>query len=208
MKKFGYVLAALGAIAVAAPSIASAETVVIKRGDRHHFSDRHHFGARAEFREHRDRGWHRGWRHHRARQGGDHQEASSRLLRTTRKWPRKGPFSFGPAYDTVILRGSPKWLVPQDDEPVQSHAGAKPGFTKRLSFGSAAMAFLSSSSSFSFSASRLACWLSARDAFGIAATPSWSSSHFSATCAALAPCLWPIAISVSSEAVRPCASGA
>jgi hypothetical protein len=66
MKKFGYVLAALGAIAVAAPSIASAETVVIKRGDRHHFSDRHHFGARAEFREHRDRGWHRGWRHHRA----------------------------------------------------------------------------------------------------------------------------------------------
>ncbi len=32
MKKFGYVLAALGAIVVAAPSIASAETVVIKRG--------------------------------------------------------------------------------------------------------------------------------------------------------------------------------
>ncbi len=32
MKKFGYVIAALGAIAVAAPTIASAETVVIKRG--------------------------------------------------------------------------------------------------------------------------------------------------------------------------------
>ena len=32
MKKFGYVLAALGAIVIAAPSIASAETVVIKRG--------------------------------------------------------------------------------------------------------------------------------------------------------------------------------
>ena len=30
MKKLGYVIAALGAIAVAAPSIASAETVVIK----------------------------------------------------------------------------------------------------------------------------------------------------------------------------------
>jgi hypothetical protein len=57
MKKFGYIIAALGAIAVAAPSIASAETVVIKRGG-HHWN-----GARAEFREHRDRGWHEGWRH-------------------------------------------------------------------------------------------------------------------------------------------------
>ena len=57
MKKFGYVIAALGAIAIAAPSIASAETVVIKRGGGHHY------GARAEFREHRDRGWHEG-RHH------------------------------------------------------------------------------------------------------------------------------------------------
>jgi hypothetical protein len=58
MKKLGYIIAALGAIAVAAPSIASAEDVVIKRGGEHH-----HFGARAEFREHRDRGWHEGWRH-------------------------------------------------------------------------------------------------------------------------------------------------
>jgi hypothetical protein len=49
MKKFGYVIAALGAIAIAAPSIASAETVVIKRGDHHHF------GARTEM--HRDHGW-------------------------------------------------------------------------------------------------------------------------------------------------------
>ena len=61
MKKFGYVLAAVGAIVIAAPSIASAETVVIKRGGYHHG-----YGARAEFREHRDRGWHRGWYgHHR-----------------------------------------------------------------------------------------------------------------------------------------------
>ena len=36
MKKLGYVIAALGAIAIAAPSIASAETVVIKRGGDHH----------------------------------------------------------------------------------------------------------------------------------------------------------------------------
>jgi hypothetical protein len=59
MKKLGYAIAALGVIAVAAPSIASAETVVIKRGGYHHGWDR----ARAEYRMHR--GWHEGWhRHH------------------------------------------------------------------------------------------------------------------------------------------------
>jgi hypothetical protein len=52
MKKFGYILAALGAIAIAAPSIASAETIVIKRGGHHGG-----YGARAEM--HRDHGWHR-----------------------------------------------------------------------------------------------------------------------------------------------------
>ena len=62
MKKFGLMLAALGAIVIAAPSIASAETVVIKRGGYH---QGHHqgYGARAEFRGHRDRGWHRGQGH-------------------------------------------------------------------------------------------------------------------------------------------------
>jgi hypothetical protein len=64
MKRFGYVIAALGAIAIAAPSIASAETVVIKKHERH-FGD-HRFGPRAEFRVHRDRGWHEGWRHRHA----------------------------------------------------------------------------------------------------------------------------------------------
>jgi hypothetical protein len=49
MKKFGYVIAALGAIAIAAPSIASAETIVVKHRDH----DR--IGARAEM--HRDHGW-------------------------------------------------------------------------------------------------------------------------------------------------------
>jgi hypothetical protein len=53
MTKLGYVIAALGAIAVAAPSIASAETVVVRHGDHHGY------GARAEVREHRDHGWHR-----------------------------------------------------------------------------------------------------------------------------------------------------
>ena len=61
MKKFGYVLAALGAIIVAAPSIASAETVVIKRGGYH--GQHHGYGARAEYRGHRGRGYHRGRGH-------------------------------------------------------------------------------------------------------------------------------------------------
>jgi hypothetical protein len=60
MKKFGLVLAALGAIIIAAPSMASAETVVIKRGGGY---DHHHgYGARAQM--HRDRGYHRGHRGH------------------------------------------------------------------------------------------------------------------------------------------------
>jgi hypothetical protein len=41
MKKLGYVIAALATIAIAAPSIASAETVVVRHGDMH-----------------RDHGWH------------------------------------------------------------------------------------------------------------------------------------------------------
>ena len=53
MKKFGYMIAAVGALAIAAPSIASAEKIVIKEGHGHHG-----YGARAEF--HRDHGWHRG----------------------------------------------------------------------------------------------------------------------------------------------------
>lgn len=57
MKKLGYVVAALGALAIVAPTMANAEAIVIKSG--HH----HGYGARAEFREHRDHGWHRGWHH-------------------------------------------------------------------------------------------------------------------------------------------------
>jgi hypothetical protein len=60
MKRFAYIVAALGALVIAAPSIASAETVIIKkRGYHHHHHP--HYGARAEYRH--DRGWHRGWRH-------------------------------------------------------------------------------------------------------------------------------------------------
>ena len=53
MKKFGYLVAAVVAVGLVAPSIASAETVVVKHGD-------HDRGARAEYREHRDHGY----RHH------------------------------------------------------------------------------------------------------------------------------------------------
>jgi hypothetical protein len=61
MKKLGYIIAALGALTIAAPSIASAETVVIKKRGYHMGHHHHHHGARAEFR--RDRGWYRGHRH-------------------------------------------------------------------------------------------------------------------------------------------------
>ena len=69
MRKLSLVLAALATIAVAAPTIASAEDfgVGVRVGrdrDRGEFRDRDDFrGARAEFRDHdRDRDWrHRGW---------------------------------------------------------------------------------------------------------------------------------------------------
>jgi hypothetical protein len=57
MRKLGLVIAALGALAVAVPSIASAETVIIKRGGHHHGWH----GARAQV--HHDHGRHYGWRH-------------------------------------------------------------------------------------------------------------------------------------------------
>ena len=62
MKKLGYVLAALGAIIIAAPSVASAQTVVIKRGGHGMHQG---YGARAQMHRgwHGDRRWHRGDRH-------------------------------------------------------------------------------------------------------------------------------------------------
>jgi hypothetical protein len=67
MKKFGLVIAALGALVIAAPSIASAQTVVIKRGGGYNGDHHRGYGARAEYRGHRDRGYHRGWHGHRDR---------------------------------------------------------------------------------------------------------------------------------------------
>jgi hypothetical protein len=70
MKKLGLITMAVAAIAIAAPSVASAEKIVIKRGGEHHYGARadkvvikrgHREGARAEFRGgYHDRGWHRG----------------------------------------------------------------------------------------------------------------------------------------------------
>jgi hypothetical protein len=57
MRKIGLVVAALGAAAVVLPSIASADTVVIKK--KYHRP----FDARAEYREHRGFGMHEGFRH-------------------------------------------------------------------------------------------------------------------------------------------------
>jgi hypothetical protein len=51
MKKLGYVVAAIATIAIAAPSIASAETVVVKHGGMHRDHGWHH-------------GWHRDYHHH------------------------------------------------------------------------------------------------------------------------------------------------
>ena len=62
MKKLGYVIAALGALIIAAPSIASAETVVIKRGG-YHGHHHHRLWRTCRISRHRDRGYHRGWRH-------------------------------------------------------------------------------------------------------------------------------------------------
>jgi Ni/Co efflux regulator RcnB len=62
MRKFGFVIAAAAALAIAVPSMASAQTVVIKTGERGmHRGHHNHYGARAQ--AHRHHGWHRGHGH-------------------------------------------------------------------------------------------------------------------------------------------------
>jgi hypothetical protein len=59
MKKLSYVLAALATLAVAAPTVASAEGFSVRiGGDRDYYRDRDYYGPRAGFY---DRGWHHGW---------------------------------------------------------------------------------------------------------------------------------------------------
>jgi hypothetical protein len=62
MKKICLMIAALATIVIAAPSIADAQTVVIKRGGHHHGYGHHGYGARADM--HRGRGYHRGYGGH------------------------------------------------------------------------------------------------------------------------------------------------
>jgi hypothetical protein len=59
MKKLSCVLAALATIAVAAPTVASAEGFVFRIGPDRAYGG-YYRGPRAEFYGH-DRGWHRGW---------------------------------------------------------------------------------------------------------------------------------------------------
>lgn len=61
MKRLALALATISTLAFALPSLASAETVVIKRG--HHHMDRgwhHSHMGRGWHHSHMDRGWHRG----------------------------------------------------------------------------------------------------------------------------------------------------
>jgi hypothetical protein len=63
MKKISCVLAALAAVAVAAPTVANAQSFSFRvGGDRdYYYRDRDYYRApRVEFYNH-DRGWHRGW---------------------------------------------------------------------------------------------------------------------------------------------------
>jgi hypothetical protein len=57
MKKLAYVIAAISAIAIAAPSIASAETVVIKHHGHHDWHhDWHHHDRTVVIKSHRHEG--------------------------------------------------------------------------------------------------------------------------------------------------------
>jgi hypothetical protein len=62
MRKVSYVIAALATIAVAAPTVASAEGFSFRfdGGPDYYYRDHDYRGPRAEFYEH-DRGWHHGW---------------------------------------------------------------------------------------------------------------------------------------------------
>ncbi len=65
MKKLSYVLAAVATIAVAVPTMASADSFGFRIGsDRDYYRDRDYYPTpRAEFYGH-DRGLHRGWYNH------------------------------------------------------------------------------------------------------------------------------------------------
>lgn len=63
MTKLRYALAAVAALAIAAPTIASAQGVGVYFGSSPGYYGDRYDGPRV-YREH-DRGWHHGWYHHR-----------------------------------------------------------------------------------------------------------------------------------------------
>lgn len=69
MRKFGFVIAAVAALVIAAPSMASAQSVVIQTGERgvHRGHHSHHHGEYRGARAHMHR--HYGHRHHGHRHG-------------------------------------------------------------------------------------------------------------------------------------------
>ncbi|WFU29291.1 hypothetical protein QA635_21970 [Bradyrhizobium brasilense] len=66
MTKLTYALAAVAALSIAAPTVASAQGVGIYVGRDHgYYGDRYYGGPRVDVYRH-DRGWHHGWyKHHR-----------------------------------------------------------------------------------------------------------------------------------------------
>ncbi|WP_298363259.1 hypothetical protein [uncultured Bradyrhizobium sp.] len=64
MTKVTYALAAVAALSIAAPTIASAQGVGVYVGSGHGYYGDRYDGPRIVYRDH-DRGWHRGWYHHR-----------------------------------------------------------------------------------------------------------------------------------------------
>lgn len=64
MTKLTCALAAVAALSIAAPTIASAQGVGVYVGSGHGYYGDRYDGPRIVYRDH-DRGWHRGWYQHR-----------------------------------------------------------------------------------------------------------------------------------------------
>ncbi len=87
MRKFAVVVAA--ALAMAAPTVASAQRFSVRIGGDDGYRDRGDYrefrGARAEYRDH-DRGWHRGWDRDRRWDRGDRRGERVTIIKRQRSW--------------------------------------------------------------------------------------------------------------------------
>ncbi|MBR0799359.1 hypothetical protein JQ615_28630 [Bradyrhizobium jicamae] len=63
MTKLSCILAAAATLAIAAPTMASAQGIGVYVGHDHGYYGDRYDGPRVYYREH-DRGWHHGWYHH------------------------------------------------------------------------------------------------------------------------------------------------